>query len=90
VKAMKFSNAGEGFVAGVLGEKSLKSSVYIRNPRLICRRLFEQVVRLALALALLMAGNSKAAKIATTAMTTSSSINVKARFRRTLIRHDCN
>jgi hypothetical protein len=42
--------------------------------------LFKQVIRFALALALLSTGNSKAARIAMTAITTNSSISVNPVF----------
>ena len=45
---------------------------------MICLKLFRQVVRLALSLAALNAGNNNAARIPMTAMTTSSSIRVNA------------
>ena len=44
----------------------------------ICRRLFVQVVRAALSLALAKAGNNMAAKMAMMAMTTSNSMSVNA------------
>ena len=58
------------------GEASCESSEYISTPRLICRRLLVQTVRCALRLAALIAGNSKAARIAMTTITTSISTNV--------------
>src|SRR5437868_14924 len=57
-------------------EASLESSEYIRTPRLICFRWFKQAVRLALSLALLSAGNNRAARMVMTAMTTSNSRSV--------------
>src|SRR5687768_10421274 len=48
-------------------------------PRPTCFRLFTQVIRCALLFALLSAGSSIPARIAIIAMTTSSSIKVKAR-----------
>jgi hypothetical protein len=65
---------------GACGALSLESSEYIRRPRLICRRLFKQAVRCAVVLAALIDGNNSATRIAITAMTTSSSIKVNARF----------
>ena len=59
-----------------LGALSFESSEYIRTPRLICRRLFVQVIRLALSLALLTAANNKDARMEMMAMTTSNSISV--------------
>jgi len=47
-------------------------------PMPICLRLFTQAMRLAFSLAEARAGNSNAARIAMMAMTTSSSIRVKA------------
>src|SRR5438270_14006664 len=79
---MKFSIEGELFVPGVLGEVSRESSEYMRKPRLICRRSFMQTVRFAFVLALLMAGNNSAARIAMTAMTESSSSTVNPFFAR--------
>src|SRR6267142_3517536 len=60
----------------------LLSLRYMAMPRPICLRLFMQRVWPALALALARAGRSIAARIAIMAMTTSSSIRVKARTRR--------
>src|SRR5215467_3222509 len=48
----------------------------MRTPILICLKLFKQVVRFALALALLKAGSNKAARIAMMTMTANSSIRV--------------
>jgi hypothetical protein len=48
----------------------------MRMPRLICLKLFEQIVRFAWFLAALNTGNNNAARIPMTAMTTSSSIRV--------------
>ena len=59
------------------GEVSFASSEYMRIPVLIWRRLFKQVIRLALSLAALKTGSSNAARIAMMAMTTSNSIKVK-------------
>jgi len=50
---------------------------YMPTPKLICLRLFKQVVRFAFALALETAGSNKVARMAMTAITTSSSIRVK-------------
>ena len=49
-------------------------------PKPICLRLFTQAIRSARSLALLKAGSSSAARIAMIAITTSSSISVKAAF----------
>ena len=55
---------------------SFASSAYMRTLRLICRKLFKQVVRLALLFAVLRTGNNKAASMAMMAMTSSNSIRV--------------
>jgi hypothetical protein len=47
-------------------------------PRLICLKLFKQIVRFAVALAAPNTGNNNAAKIPMMAITTSSSIKVNA------------
>jgi hypothetical protein len=52
----------------------------MRMPALIWRRLFEQTVSFAFCFAELKTGNSNAARMAMMAMTTSSSVNVNARF----------
>jgi hypothetical protein len=59
--------------------RSLLSPAYIDQARMSCRELLTQLMALALSLALDKAGKSIAAKIAMIAMTTSSSIRVKAR-----------
>ena len=59
-------------------------SPYGMAVKLICRRLLRQVVRFALALALLSTGSSRANRMAIMATTTSSSINVNARFQFTI------
>jgi hypothetical protein len=51
----------------------------IRTPRLICLRLFMHAVRLAFSLALLSAGNNRAARIPMKAITTSNSTRVNPR-----------
>ena len=63
----------------VLGNVSPLSPAYMWTPRLICFRLFKQVVRLARAFAPDKTGNNKATKMAMIAMTTSNSIRVNAR-----------
>ena len=73
-------NPGELAVPGVRGARSVESSEYIRKPKLIWRRLFAQAVRYALVLAALMVGTNNAARIPMMAITTSSSMSVKARF----------
>src|ERR1700722_15738892 len=62
------------------GRLSLLSSVYMCNARPNCLRLFMQLARLAFSLADASAGKSIAARMAMMAMTTSSSMSVKARF----------
>jgi hypothetical protein len=57
---------------------SLLSPAYITNPIAHCRRFDTHSIRFARCLAAASAGNSNAAKIAMTAITTKSSINVKA------------
>src|SRR5262245_25063599 len=80
-----FASVGKLFVCGVLGERSLKSSVYIRKARFIWRTLFMHVVRRAFALLLLIAGKSRAARMAMTAITTSNSTNVNPGWERARI-----
>jgi transcription initiation factor TFIID subunit TAF12 len=58
--------------------RSPKSPAYTDIAIPNCFKLFKQETRLPCSLALLNAGSSSAAKIAMTAMTTSSSISVKA------------
>ena len=60
----------------VLGNISLLSPAYMWTPRLICFKLFKQVVRFAFAFALDRTGINKAARMAMMAMTTSNSIRV--------------
>ena len=60
------------------GQTSLESSQYMRMATLICFRLLEQAVRLALSLAALSAESSNAARMPMMAITTSISIKVKA------------
>src|SRR3989441_13035212 len=61
-----------------LGALSELSSAYIKYPNMSWRVLFMQEMPVALALALPSAGRSRLAKIAITAMTTSSSMSVNA------------
>src|SRR5258707_15368566 len=61
-------------------KRSLLSFAYIWLTSPICFRLLTQMMRVALALTLASAGNNNDARIAMIAMTTSSSIKVKARF----------
>src|SRR6267142_6619343 len=61
---------------------SLLSGEYIWRDNPHCRKFEAQFARLAFSLALASAGSSMAAKIAMMAMTTSSSIRVKAPVRR--------
>lgn len=68
----------ELLVHAVFGAESCESPAYIKTSRPICRKLFMQAVRCALALTALMAGNNNAARIPMMAMTTSNSIKVKA------------
>src|SRR2546422_11348936 len=63
------------------GIRSLLLSAYMASASPSCRRLFVQLTRKARFLALLNAGNNMPARIAMMAMTTSSSIKVKAEFR---------
>src|SRR4030095_9627752 len=63
------------------GIRSLWLSAYMASASPSCRRLFVQLTRKARFLALLNAGNNMPARIAMMAMTTSSSIKVKAEFR---------
>ncbi len=76
---MKLSKDGERFVLAVLEDLSSESSTYIRKPKLICPKLFKQVVRFAVAFARLKTGKSNAARMPMIAMTTSISTNVNAR-----------
>src|ERR1039457_326656 len=67
---------------GAAGKVLALSAAYCWRPRLICRKLFMQFVRRAAAFARDNAGNNNAARMAMTAMTTSSSIKVNAKLRR--------
>src|ERR1035437_11152009 len=62
------------------GMESLFSATYISQPVCNCLRLLTHRIRCARSFALDNAGNNSAARIAMMAMTTSNSINVKARF----------
>src|ERR1039457_463681 len=66
---------------GAAGKVLALSVAYWWMPRLICRKLFMQFVRRAAAFARDKAGNNNAARMAITAMTTSSSIKVNAKLR---------
>src|SRR6266446_3670145 len=63
--------------------RSLLSPVYICHASMICLELFRHMMPCALIFALLNAGSSNAARMAIIAMTTSSSIKVKAGRSRT-------
>src|SRR5436190_24232056 len=60
------------------GKRSLLSLGYMKQARPSCLRLFTHLICCAFTLALLSAGNSIEARIAMLAITTSSSIKVKA------------
>src|SRR5436305_7818946 len=62
----------------MLGKRSLLSPAYIIMPKAICLLLLMHLAALALSFALARAGSNIAARMAIMAMTTSSSIRVKA------------
>jgi hypothetical protein len=73
----KIIHGNIGVSAEVLGVRSLKSSVYMRRPKLICFKLFMQVVRFVFAFARPNAGNNSPARMAMMAMTTNNSTKLK-------------